>query len=103
MFVSNPQHRETSFILTFITMAQPNKFDRQGILTDTSLPEVYSKLVELAEEFSVLGEIDTAKDLVSLLLQDTTSQWQRKQLHHFEPFFAAAHIWPDEIPEKGKK
>ncbi|KAI1064362.1 hypothetical protein LB506_007546 [Fusarium annulatum] len=81
-------------------MAQPNKFDRQGILTDTSLPEVYSKLVELAEEFSVLGEIDTAKDLVSLLLQDTTSQWQRKQLHHFEPFFAAAHIWPDEIPEK---
>ncbi|KAF5694402.1 hypothetical protein FDENT_1269 [Fusarium denticulatum] len=81
-------------------MAQPNKFDREEILTNTSLPEVYNKLVELAEEFSVLGEIDTAKDLVSLLLQDTTSEWQRNQLHHFEPFFAAADVWPNEIPEK---
>jgi hypothetical protein len=81
-------------------MAQPNKFDREEILTNTSLPEVYNKLVKLAEEFSVLGEINTAKDLVSLLLQDTTSEWQREQLHHFEPFFAATDIWPDEIPEK---
>ncbi|KAF5624483.1 hypothetical protein F52700_9652 [Fusarium sp. NRRL 52700] len=80
-------------------MAQPNKFDREEILSSTSLPEVYNKLIKLAEEFSVLGEIGTAKDLVSLLLKDTTSQWQRKQLHHFEPFFAAANIWPDEIPD----
>jgi hypothetical protein len=83
-------------------MAQPNKFDREAILTNTSLPEVYNKLVELAEEFSVLGEVNTAKGLVSLLLQDTTSDWQRNQLHHFEPYFAAANIWPDEIPEKDR-
>ncbi|EXM16063.1 hypothetical protein FOTG_15654 [Fusarium oxysporum f. sp. vasinfectum 25433] len=100
MLVPKPQQRELSCILTPIAMAQPNKYDREAILTNTSLPEVYNKLVELAEEFCVLGEINTAKGLVSLLLQDTTSDWQRNQCHHFEPYFAAVNIWPDEIPEK---
>ncbi|KAF4958294.1 hypothetical protein FGADI_2460 [Fusarium gaditjirri] len=81
-------------------MAQPKQSDREVILTNTSLPQVYDKLVELAEEFCVLGEINTAKGLVSLLLQDTTSDWQRNQLHHFEPYFAATKIWPDEILDK---
>ncbi|KAF9781029.1 hypothetical protein IL306_014726 [Fusarium sp. DS 682] len=83
-------------------MSQPNKFDREAILTNPSLPEVYNKLVELAEEFSVLGEIETVSGLVSLLLRDTTSNWQRNRLRHFEPYFAAASIWPEEIPEKDR-
>ncbi|KAH7141668.1 hypothetical protein EDB81DRAFT_869740 [Dactylonectria macrodidyma] len=80
-------------------MSQPKKFDRDAILTNPSLPEVYNKLVDLAQEFAVLGEIDTTRTLVSLLLPDTTSDWQRNQLRHFEPFFAATNQWPDEIPE----
>jgi hypothetical protein len=71
-------------------------------LTSPSLAEVYHKLVDVASEFAVLGEIETTKMLVSLLLRDTTSDWQRKQLKNFEPFFAAADLWPDEIPEKDR-
>ncbi|KAH6951681.1 hypothetical protein HG530_014957 [Fusarium avenaceum] len=81
-------------------MSYEKKFDRDAILTNPSLPEVYRKLVDLAGDFAVLGAVDTTKDLVSLLLRDTTSDWQREQLRHFEPFFAAANEWPDEIPEE---
>ncbi|KAL6916540.1 hypothetical protein ACHAPO_009078 [Fusarium lateritium] len=83
-------------------MSQPRKFDRDSLLTNPSLSEVYHKLVDVASEFAVLGEIETTKILVSLLLQDTTSDWQRRQLKNFEPFFAAANLWPDEIPEKDR-
>ncbi|KAF5662725.1 hypothetical protein FHETE_7831 [Fusarium heterosporum] len=81
-------------------MSYEQKFDREAILTNPSLPEVYTKLVDLAQDFAVLGAIGITKDLVSLLLRDTTSDWQRKQLQIFEPFFAAANEWPDEIPEE---
>ncbi|KAM0350609.1 hypothetical protein ACHAPU_003095 [Fusarium lateritium] len=80
-------------------MSYQKKFDHEAILTNPCLPEVYEKLVDLAQDFAVLGAIGTTKDLISLLLRDTTSDWQRRQLQIFEPFFAAANEWPDEIPE----
>ncbi|KAF4445328.1 hypothetical protein F53441_10877 [Fusarium austroafricanum] len=83
-------------------MHQPKKFDREWILANPSLEKVYHKLWVLAEEFAVLGEIDTVKGLISLLLCDTTSEWQRRQIGQFEPYFAAANIWPDEILEKDR-
>ncbi|GKU06832.1 hypothetical protein FLAG1_09748 [Fusarium langsethiae] len=83
-------------------MYQPRKFDRDSLLTNPSLSEVYNKLVNVASEFAVLGEIETTKTLVSLLLRETTSDWQRKQLRNFEPFFAAADLWPDEISDQDK-
>ncbi|KAJ4258255.1 hypothetical protein NW762_008404 [Fusarium torreyae] len=81
-------------------MSRSRKFDRNAILTNRSLPEVYNSLVDLAQEFAVLGEVDTARTLISLLLRDTTSDWQRNQIRHLEPFFAETNQWPDEIPEK---
>jgi hypothetical protein len=83
-------------------MSQPQRFDREALLTNPSLKEVYDKLVDVAREFAVLGEIEITKTLVSLLLRDTTSDWQRKQLKHFEPFFAAANLWPDEISDEDR-
>ncbi|KAF4962541.1 hypothetical protein FSARC_9319, partial [Fusarium sarcochroum] len=80
-------------------MSRSKKFDREAILTNRSLPEVYNSLVDLAQEFAVLGEVDTARSLISLLLRDTTSDWQRNQVRHLEPFFAETNQWPDEILE----
>lgn len=84
------------------TMSRPGRPDRDAILTNPSLKEVYGRLVDVAREFAVLGEIEITKELVSLLLGHTTSEWQRKQLKHLEPFFAAANEWPDEIPAKDR-
>jgi hypothetical protein len=88
----------------YVAMSQPEpkKFDRHAVLTNPSLKEVYDKLTDLAKEFAVLGEIETTKELISLLLQDTTSGWQRRKIRGFKPFFAAANRWPDEIPEKDR-
>lgn len=83
-------------------MSQPRQFDRDALLTNPSLSEVYNKLVSVASEFAVLGEIETTRTLVSLLLRDTTLDWQRQQLKIFEPFFAAAGLWPVEIPEEDR-
>ncbi|KAJ4112515.1 hypothetical protein NW768_011682 [Fusarium equiseti] len=85
-----------------MSQPEPRKFDRNAVLTNPSLKEVYDKLTDLAKEFAVLGEIDTTKELISLLLQDTTSDWQRRQIRCFKPFFAAVDRWPDEIPEEDK-
>ena len=85
-----------------MSQPEPKNFDRNAILTNPSLKEVYDKLTDLAKEFAVLGEIETTKALISLLLQDTTSDWQRRQIRHFKPFFAAANQWPDEISEKDR-
>ena len=63
-----------------MSQSEPKKFDRIAILTNPSLKEVYDKLTDLAKEFAVLGEIETTKALISLLLQDTTSDWQRRQI-----------------------
>ncbi|RGP67029.1 hypothetical protein FLONG3_8687 [Fusarium longipes] len=83
-------------------MSRSQKFDRDAVLTNPSLKEVYDQLVSVAREFAVLGEIETTKSLVSLILRHTTSDWQRRQLKVFEPFFAAANLWPDEVPEEDR-
>ncbi|UZP39025.1 hypothetical protein NXS19_006841 [Fusarium pseudograminearum] len=56
-------------------MPQPQQFDRDAVLTNPSLSEVY---------------------------KNTTLDWQRQQLEIFEPFFAAAGLWPAEIPEEDR-
>ncbi|KAF5022831.1 hypothetical protein F66182_5125 [Fusarium sp. NRRL 66182] len=84
-------------------MSQPRKFDRDAILTDPSLPTVYSTLVDLATEFAVLGEVETAKTLISLLLRDTTSDWQRDQVKDLETFLAESDRRPEDIPESERK
>ncbi|RBR03852.1 uncharacterized protein FIESC28_11673 [Fusarium coffeatum] len=85
-----------------MSQSEPKKFDRITVLTNPSLKEVYDKLTDLAKEFAVLGEIETTRELISLLLRDTTSDWQRWQIKCFEPFFAVANRWPDEILEEDR-
>ncbi|KAH7017251.1 hypothetical protein EDB80DRAFT_704455 [Ilyonectria destructans] len=73
------------------------KFDADAILTDRSLPDVYRSLFALAQEFAILGHIETAKTMISLLLSEYTSDWQRRQIRYLRLAFAEANQWPEEI------
>ncbi|KAF7551370.1 hypothetical protein G7Z17_g5051 [Cylindrodendrum hubeiense] len=79
-------------------MASFKKFDADAILTDPDLGYVYRSMHELAKEFAVLGQIETAKTLISLLLSQYSSEWQLRQIRPLKFAFAEADQWPDEIP-----
>ncbi|KAK7427335.1 hypothetical protein QQZ08_006104 [Neonectria magnoliae] len=81
-------------------MASFKKFDADAILTDPDLASIYRSMRELAKEFAVLGQIETAKTLMSLLLSEYSSEWQLHQIRAFKFAFAAADQWPEEIPSE---
>ncbi|KAM0418946.1 hypothetical protein ACHAPT_012104 [Fusarium lateritium] len=82
-------------------MPQFKKFDPDAILTDPDLPAVYYSLHEMAKEFAVLGQIGTAKSLISLLLSEYLSDWQLRQIRPLKFAFAEADQWPEQIsPEE---
>ncbi|KAF4460608.1 hypothetical protein FALBO_12613 [Fusarium albosuccineum] len=73
------------------------KFDRDAVLTDPRLPNLYHTISDLAYQFAALGRIDTAKTLISLLLSEYSSDWQLSQIRHLKFAFAETNQWPDEI------
>ncbi|KAH7150145.1 hypothetical protein B0J13DRAFT_660955 [Dactylonectria estremocensis] len=83
-------------------MSSFKKFDADAVLTDRSLPNVYRWLFELAQEFAVLGCIETAKTMISLLLSEYASDWQRQRIRFLNLAFAEASQWPEEIPTEEK-
>ncbi|KAH7136952.1 hypothetical protein B0J13DRAFT_597374 [Dactylonectria estremocensis] len=68
------------------------KFDANAVLTDRCLPD----------EFAVLGQIGTAKTLISLLLSEHSSDWQPHQIRF--PAFASAEAnqWLGRIPQENR-
>ncbi|KAK7417635.1 hypothetical protein QQX98_004456 [Neonectria punicea] len=83
-------------------MASFKKFDADAISTDPDLASIYRSMRELATEFAVLGQIETAKKLISLLLSEYSSEWQLQQLRALKFAFAEADQWPEEIPPEGR-
>ncbi|RSL46542.1 hypothetical protein CEP54_013810 [Fusarium duplospermum] len=81
-------------------MPQFKKFDPEAILTSRDLPAQYYSIHELAKEFAVLGQIKTAKSLISLLLSQYSSDWQIRQIRSLKFAFAEADEWPDQIPQE---
>ena len=80
-------------------MAQHKKFDRASILTTRSLPDVYRSIFEMAQEFAILGHVQTASTLISLLLSEGySSKWNRWQIRYLKFAFAQANQWPEQIP-----
>lgn len=55
-------------------MASLKKYDPDAILTDPDLGWVYRSMHEMAKEFAILGQIETAKTLISLLLSQYSSE-----------------------------
>ncbi|KAJ3547997.1 hypothetical protein NM208_g1219 [Fusarium decemcellulare] len=78
------------------------KFDRDAVLTDPRLPNLYHTISDLAYQFAALGRIDTATTLISLLLSEYSSDWQLSQIRHLKFAFAETNQWPDEIPPEDR-
>ncbi|KAJ4322069.1 hypothetical protein N0V84_005007 [Fusarium piperis] len=81
-------------------MTQFKKFDAETILTSSDLPALYHSIHELAKEFAVLGQIKTAKSLISLLLSQYSSDWQLRQIGPLNFAFAEVNEWPDQISQE---
>ncbi|KAM5356949.1 hypothetical protein ACJ41O_003595 [Fusarium nematophilum] len=79
-------------------MPSLKKFDPDAILTDPDLGWVYRSMHELAKEFAILGQIETAKTLISLLLSQYSSEWLLQQIRPLKFAFAEAGQWPEQIP-----
>ncbi|KAI8663910.1 SMI1-KNR4 domain-containing protein [Fusarium keratoplasticum] len=81
-------------------MAQFKKFDADTVLTSRDVPALYQSIQGLAKEFAVLGQIKTAKSLISLLLSQYSSDWQLRQIKSLKFAFAEVDEWPDQIPQE---
>ncbi|KAH7267982.1 hypothetical protein MRS44_011735 [Fusarium solani] len=81
-------------------MAQFKKFDADIVLMSRDVPALYQSIQELAKEFAVLGQIKTAKSLISLLLSQYSSDWQLRQIRSLKFAFAEVDEWPDQIPQE---
>ncbi|RSL97955.1 hypothetical protein CEP52_010621 [Fusarium oligoseptatum] len=81
-------------------MPQFKKFDADDVLTSRDLPALYHSIHELAKEFAVLGQIKTAKSLISLLLSQYSTDWQLRQIRPLKFAFAEVDEWPDQIPQE---
>lgn len=80
-------------------MAQRKTFDKAAMLTTPSLPDVYRSIFEMAQEFAILGHVQTASTLISLLLSEGySSKWQRWQIRYLKFAFAQTDQWPEQIP-----
>ncbi|CAM1508727.1 Fc.00g055750.m01.CDS01 [Cosmosporella sp. VM-42] len=79
-------------------MASFRKLDADAILTDPDLGSAYHSMHELGKEFAILGLIESAKTLISLLLSEYSSEWQHRQIRALKFAFAEAGQWPDQIP-----
>ncbi|KAH6880389.1 hypothetical protein B0T10DRAFT_495339 [Thelonectria olida] len=83
-------------------MSQFKKFDRDAALTDPGLANLYYTMTELAKEFAILGQIETAKSLTSLLLSEYASDWQLTQFRFLKFAFAETNQWPEQIREEDR-
>ncbi|KAL2678574.1 hypothetical protein Neosp_009322 [[Neocosmospora] mangrovei] len=81
-------------------MAPFKKFDADIVLTSRDVPALYYSMLDLAKEFAVLGQITTAKSLVSLLLSQYSSNWQLRQVSSLKFAFAEIGEWPDQIHQE---
>lgn len=83
-------------------MSSEESFDHEAVLCGRELPHIYTRLVEMANEFAVLGYIQIARDMITLLLTEYSSEWQLQMLRSLALGFKEADVWPDGVPEDWK-
>lgn len=76
-------------------MNNTTPFPQSEILFNPSLPVVYTHIRTLATELAVLGKIEAASELISLLLQSHDTEREFANVKPLEPAFEYTGLWPD--------
>lgn len=83
-------------------MGPRKAFDRESIACMLDPADIYRKLLSMANEFAILGHMNTARDMVTLQLSQYSSPWQLRMVKRMALGFAEAGNWPDGVPPEWK-